>query len=823
MFSEYEYFQHPNSDMEERVNQLINRLTLDEKIDLVSGDLSGKATKGNERVGIPQLKMADGPVGVHWWCDASTAYPATICATSSWDPALVRRLGAGLGRDGRARGIHILLAPGVNMYRSPLCGRNFEYMGEDPCLAAKMVTQYVRGCQNQGVATTVKHYAVNFQEYNRHHVSSDVDERTLREVYLPAFEAAVRDGGTAALMTAYNLVNGQHCSEHHWLNNEVLRGEWGFDGLVMSDWVSTYSVVGALNGGLDLEMPRAAVLTPEAVRPAVENGLVSEATLDDKLRRLLRVAAAFGWLDREQKDDSIPQDDPETSRIALDVARAGMVLLKNQDDILPLKPSVKKLAVIGYHAAEPVICGGGSAFTTPNHTTSILGALKDQLDESVTVTHAMGVNPMRHLDAFRESAFYTPAGTQGLQAEIYAGHDISSEPVASETMGRLDVKWTIDTLPRGLDGDTFSVRWRGELRPEKDGMHVIYAQPHGGASRLQVGDHVLYDTERHPDNHLRSFELELEAGRSYPVDAVFYSDRQNCGMHVGWESAEAIAADRRQAVEVAAAADAVVVCVGFTKETEREGADRTFALPEDAERLLQEITAVNSQTVATIHAGGGVDMANWLDRIKGLLYVWYPGQEGGTAAAEILLGNINPSGKLPITIEKRLEDRSSSACYHDTDDDLRVQLLDGVFGGYRHVDRTGIEPRFPFGFGLSYTTFAYENLRLSASKVTAREGLEVSFDVVNTGKRRGAEVVQLYIGDRECSVKRPVKELKNFAKVDLDPDERRSVSLRIDERALRFYHPDCRGWCVEPGDFDVFVGASAADIRLTGTFRVIGT
>ena len=312
MHSSYAHFAKPTPAVEKRIDEMLDELSLDEKIDMIGGVTASDEgnTLGVPHAGIPALKMADGPVGVHWWTDASTTYPATIGLAASWDRELSRRMGQGLGRDARARGVHILLGPGVNIYRSPLCGRNFEYMGEDPCLAAAMVVPYIQACQGEGVATTVKHYAANFQEYDRYNVSSDIDERTLREVYLPAFKAAICDGGSACLMTAYNLVNGQHCSEHDRLINEVLKGEWGFDGVVMSDWVSVYSTVGPVNGGLDLEMPRALFMNRAKIHPALANGLVTEHAIDDKVRRLLRVAACFA----EGRDDTGRRSDHRSGR-----------------------------------------------------------------------------------------------------------------------------------------------------------------------------------------------------------------------------------------------------------------------------------------------------------------------------------------------------------------------------------------------------------------------------------------------------------------------------------------------------------------------------
>ncbi len=666
-------FQPPSPEVEARVQGMLDGLSLDEKIELLSGHPDQGSTSSCDAIGFPALKMADGPVGVHWWCEASTAYPALIAAAATWDRGLLERLGWALGRDCRARGIHILLAPGVNIYRSPLCGRNFEYMGEDPVLAARLVVPYIRGVQDQGVATTVKHYAANFQEYNRHHVSSDIDERTLRELYLPAFRAAVEEAGSGALMTAYNPVNGEHCSQHDDLINRILKGEWGFDGVVMSDWVSCYDTVGIANGGLDLEMPKAEYFTPERLQAALDNGLVPMEALDDKVRRLLRLAVCFGWLEGEQKDETIPHEDPDTAQVALDIARAGTVLLKNERDLLPLdRRLLRTVAVIGSHARPAVICGGGSAYTPPHRSVSILDGIRDLAGGEVDVTH------------------------------------------------------------------------------------------HSGE-------------------------------------------------------------DRDAAVAAARAADAVILCVGFTPETEGENHDRRFGLDPETEALIRDVGAANDAVVTVLTAGGGVDFLPWLDSTRALLHAWYPGQEGGRAIAEILFGAVNPRGKLPVTLDRRLEDRSSFACYHDEDEDLRVRLSDGVFSGYRHNDRHGIEPLYPFGFGLSYTTFAYDHLSLRASRIGPGEPPAVCFEVQNTGSRSGSEVAQVYVGGPEASLPRPVKELKGFACVnELEPGERRRVTVELPADAFRYFHPARGGWIAEPGEFRIEVGASSADIRLRGTVAVRG-
>ncbi len=817
MFSTDKRFKASDADIEARIDGILAKLSLEEKIDLLGG--KHQSTTGNEKKGIPVLKMADGPLGVHWWTDKSTAYPASICAAASWDREMSYKLGWGLGRDCRARGVHILLAPGVNIYRSPLCGRNFEYLGEDPYLAAQLVTENVKGVQSNGVATTVKHYAVNYQEFDRHNVSSDLDERTLREVYLPAFKAAIVDGGSGALMTGYNLVNGVHCSQHDYLNNKILRDEWRFDGLVMSDWVSTYSAAGAANGGLDLEMPDAQWLNREKLTPEVKSGKVKEEVIDEKLRRLLRLGICFGWLDNEQLDKSIPGDDPETAEVALDVARGGIVLLKNEAGLLPLEVGkIKKLAVLGQHAHPAVIGGGGSSYTPPNHTISVLDGLKQVVGDGVQVTHCPGVDPQRELKLFGKSEFVSPDGKPGLQAEYFDNLELAGEPKLSRLDERVDFGWINKAPCEGLEPEGGSVRWRGAIRVPKDGDYLVYLRCRGNRGRLLVNGEEVFKTE---GNGEPTFVKRLTLKKDQDCELVLEHGRKTRwnGIHLGWEDASVPVRERQEALDAAKEADAVVLCVGFTKESEKEGRDREYGLAEELEVFIKDVCKENPATTVALFAGGSIATEEWLSEVKGLLHLWYPGQEGGRAAAEIIFGQVNPSGKLPITWEKRLEDRGASDNYHDDDNDKKVELTDGVFCGHRHFDKQGIEPLFPFGYGLSYTSFEYKDLKLSASEITADDTLRVSFQLSNTGKRVGAEVVQLYLSDSESSLPRPVKELKGFEKVKLEPGESKRLEIELDRRALQFYVPG-QGWTVEAGEFEVLIGASATDIKLRGKFNL---
>jgi len=639
-------------------------MTLEEKIDMLGGEDSFYIRQ-NERLGIPKIKMADGPLGVRNYGDA-TAFPATIGITASWNKALMQDIGAAVGKEARSKGVHIMLAPAVNIHRAPMCGRNFEYLGEDPYLAGQMAASYVKGVQGQGVVTTVKHFALNNQEYDRHNISSDTDERTLQEIYLPAFKAAV-DAGVGAVMTSYNLVNGAHASEHPHLIQDILKGQWKFDGLVMSDWESTYDGVRAANAGLDLEMPSGKFMNRQNLLPALKAGAINERTIDDKIRRLLRVMFRFGFFDRPQENPSLPKYSADSRLIALTAAREGIVLLKNEGNLLPLDRSkVKSILVIGPNAHPAVTGGGGSSRVHPFRSVSALEGLTQIAGSSVKVFYENGLNPA--------------------------------------------------------------------------------------------------------------------------------------------------------SLAFAAKTDAAVVVVGFKPSTETEGSDRPFALAPEEERLIGEVGKLNPHTVVVINAGGNVSMANWIDSAAALLHSWYLGQEGGTALAEVIFGDVNPSGKLPVSFEKRWEDSSSYRSYYPQRNEKRVAYTEGIFMGYRHFDKSQISPMFPFGFGLSYTRFAYSNLKLSSPRIHSGEKLRVRFEIANTGKCAGAEAAQLYLRDLKPREARPLKELKGFAKVFLEPGQSKTVEIELGPEAFSYFHPKQNAWLADPGTFEVLIGSSSRDVLLTQSF-----
>lgn len=793
-----------------RAEDLLSRMTLEEKIDYIGG-FKGFYIRGIERLDLPEIKLTDGPVGTHK-DGRSTAYPAGVLSASTWNRELVYRLGEQLGRDSRARGVHILLGPGMNILRSPLCGRNFEYFTEDPYLNSRIAVQYVKGLQDQNVVATLKHYAANNQEWDRNNVSSDIDERTLHEIYLPAFKAAIQEAGAGAVMDSYNPVNGEHATQNGYLNNTVLRDMWGFDGIVMSDWSATYDAVAAANGGLDLEMPRAKWMNREQLIPAIRDGRVSESTIDEKVRRILRIIFRFGFFDNPQTDSSIPLDNPQGAETALDLAREGIVLLKNDGALLPFdKLKVKSVALIGPNAGA-YISGGGSSYTFPFHCVSVLDGLKKT---GVEVMYAPGVPTL--VETVAKSVFYTEAGSseRGLKAEYYPNPRLKGEPekVQTDSIVNIGNGWHIADERKGIPYDHCSVRWSGVIRPEKTASYRFVVRGFDGF-RLKVGEKMVINEWRDQGITTREAVLSLEKGREYPVVLEYFANVHPVDIAFGWRE-DRLLFD--EAVEIARRADVAVVNVGFNESSERESNDRTFELPQYQDSLVQCIAAANPKTVVLMNSGAGVDMTGWIDKVPSLLQLWYAGQEGGTAVAEILFGKTNPSGKLPVTFDRKWEDNAAAPYYYDPDGDRRVAYGEGIFTGYRHYDLNEKKPLFPFGYGLSYTSFEYSALKVEK---LGNNRVKVSFDVTNAGDCDGAEIAQIYIAPINPAVERPVKELKGFDKKFIRKGETVRMEILLDESAFSYYDVNQHGFRCDAGKYRIMVGSSSDNILLTRTIRL---
>jgi beta-glucosidase len=825
---------HP--DVERKVESILSQMTIEEKIDLLGGTHFFDV-RDVPRLGLPLLHTADGPLGVRNHGPA-TVMAGGIALAATWNPALAEQTGTQLGRDARAKGKHFLLGPGVNIYRSPLNGRNFEYFGEDPWLAARMAVGYVQGVQSQGVCATIKHFMGNNSEFGRHTTDSIIDQRTQREIYLPAFEAAVKNAQVCAIMDSYNLTNGAHMTQNGGLNNDIVKKEWRFPGIIMSDWDATYDTIAAANGGLDLEMPSGKFLNRQALLPAIRSGAVLPASIDDKVRRLLREELRFGWLDRPAIDLSVPRYNQPGREVARAAAREGMVLLKNEGGLLPLdKKTIRTVAVIGPNAYPAVPVGGGSAQAAPFHGVSFLEGLSNYLGTAASVYWHRGIPALPKVAA--DTAFSTAPvnGLPGLKVEVYDNQNLEGSP-ATRTDEHVSCGTPLDmSVISGEDFDfsalasvhPVSVRWTGFYTPSAAGDYDLVVQQGGfgdSGYRLYLDDKLIRDSWNLTKAVVEDTTVSLGVS-PHKVRLEYRSDGGLGGPFVRMGVVRRGEWVDRNAEQIARQADAVILAVGFDPASETEGWDRSFSLPPGQEELIQRIASVNKNTVVVITSGGGVDMGAWIDHVPGLIEAWYPGQEGGTALAEILFGDVNPSGRLPVTFERRWEDNPSHDHYYPAAGTNRIEYNEGVFVGYRGYERDHIRPLFPFGFGLSYTTFRFNDLEVSpAKRIPAPASgplFEVAFSISNTGSRPGAAVAEIYVADQHASVPRPPKELKGFVKSDLKAGETRRVSVPLDARSLSFYDVRSQQWRAEAGTFKVMVGSSSENIELSGELKLNDT
>lgn len=750
-----------------RASDIVRQMTLEEKLAYIKGDDDGFTLRPIERLGIPRIYMADGPQGIRNFCEHSTLYPCGIMLSATWNRELAKRYGTQLGSDARARGVDILLAPGVNIYRSPLCGRNFEYFGEDPYLASETAVEYIKGVQSNGVIATIKHFAANNQEWNRHHISSDIDERTMHEIYLPVFRNAVQRADVGAVMNSYNPLNGVHTSENKWLNIDVLRDLWGFKGILMSDWNSVYSTVGAVNNGLDLEMPRGVFFTEEALKDALNTGRITEKKIDDKIIHILSTAIAFGILDRPEGElkGIIPLDNPDSRKVALECAREGVVLLKNNQNILPLKKG--KTLILGDYA-DTIVSGGGSG-----------------------KVNAFSIStPAQELMKFRRNSKHLS------NKELY------------------------NTISRGNNKASVS------YTPEKDEILRAKIGSYNGYRITMNGDTIAEHWGKHHYSH-RIVPIKLKKGEQYNFEITFQDEKPSLGTYSLSTLNENLLNEELKKT------NSVVIFTGYEGKNEGENTDREFAMPVYEDFFINYIADHNPNTVVVLNAGGAIDVSAWEDKVKGLIMAWYSGQEGGTALAEILTGEISPSGKLPITWDYNLEQSPTFGNYYPNRKNVRfsnkqegghVEYRNGIFSGYRGYDRSGNSPRYPFGYGLSYAEFEFSNPKVASSFMedphTGEQVLAVSVDVRNTGKIKASETVQVYVSDKECSVPRPQKELKGYEKVSLKPGEKQRVSILLPKSAFEYYDMDEHQFCMEPGEFEILIGPDSGHLPLSQTITL---
>ena len=818
--------------MSERIEQLLAAMTLEEKVALCAGtDLWHSA--GVERLGVGRIKVTDGPNGARGASMVSTQSASFPCGTAlgaTWNADLVRRVGATLADEARDKGAHVLLAPTVNIHRHPLAGRNFECYSEDPYLASAMAAAYIEGVQSGGVAATVKHFVANDSEFERMTISSDMDERTLREIYLPPFEAAVK-AGVWAVMAAYNRINGTYAAENPLLE-EVLRGEWGFDGLVMSDWWGTKSTVASANAGLDLEMPGPPLHMGAKLLAAVDAGEVNEQTITEHARRVLQLAERTGALDRAAEPAERSVDEPARRALAHEAAAEAIVLLKNDGGLLPIdRAALRSIAVIGPNADTPQPQGGGSAAVTSHAVVSPLEAIRALCDDSMAVEHEPGCSIARGVPALDLRLLSNGDGAHALDLEYFDNPLCEGEPVRREVALRPRLQW-LGAPAAELRAGAFSVRAAARFTPRRSGAH-LFAVSGNGEQRLTVAG-----TEISADQHGEPQATDAFGGASARGSALVpltadeavdllleYTPAPGARIAVVQIGCQEPADDDPigRAVALAARSDVAVVVVGTTPEWESEGFDRrSLALPGEQEDLIRRVASVNPRTVVLLNAGSPVAM-DWSDDVAAVAQLWLGGEEMGNAAAEMLVGRINPSGRLPTTFPVRLEDTPAFTNYPG--ESGHVRYGEGVFVGYRWYDARRITPRFPFGHGLSYSRFRFGPLSLDRESADANGSgtlVQVWIDVTNTSDREGCEVVQLYVGSGSTRRARPPRALKGFTKLRLAPGETVTARFTLDRRAFAVWDVAAHDWLAEQGVYEIAAGASSRDLRAVAAFELRG-
>lgn len=795
--------ENPSADPKERAAELVRLMTKSEKLSYIGG-VDWMYTRAIPRLGIPQMKMSDGPQGVGTWGN-STAYPCGILLASTWNEKLAWSYGEALSLDCRARGVNILLGPAVNIHRAPMCGRNFEYMGEDPYLTSRTAVGYIKGLQENGVMAVIKHLTANFQEYNRNYISSDIDERTLNEIYFPAFKAAVQEAKVGSVMSSYNLLNGTWTTHNPWLLRTVLRDQWGFDGILMSDWGSTHYCVPAANGGLDLEMAGGEKMNPDSLRYYLNRGDLEMSTIDEKVQHILQTMIKFGFMDHTQLDSSIPEDNPTTAQTALNVAREGIVLLKNQDNILPLKADkVKKIAVVGKNAMR-YVTGGGSGRVDPIHYVSFyegIAALGAQ--KGVEVKY---VDEYDHMDD--EIFTATESAKNGFKGEYFNNNSLQGTSAATRTDAKIDFNFQNGTGVTGIGTSNYSVRWTGELRPVETGEYIFTLGGDDGF-RLYIDNVKVIDDWTPGQARYRTYRKSLAAEGKYSIKVEYYQGTGSAVVDFYWSKV----GSKDHFLASMDNADVVIACLGHNSSSEAEGGDRTFELPSEQKELVNKIIKTRTPVIGVVTAGGNVEMQSWEPKLKGLLWAWYAGQEGGTALADLLFGDVNPSGKLPVTFEKKWSDNPTFNSYYDSDGDKHVQLTEGIFVGYRGYDKLKREVQYPFGYGLSYTTFNLSQMTVSEAS-NDNSILKVTCELKNTGTVAGAQVVQLYVGKLGTGkVERPLKELKAYKKVYLKPGETETVTLYLPEDAFSYFDIDKGTFVMDEGGYEIGLGFSSKDLIL---------
>lgn len=814
--------------IDDRVQALLATLTLDEKISLLSGK-DFWTLPAIERCGIPSLRVSDGPTGLRSTnSDPATVFPVGVALAATWNTPLIESVGGAIGREAIAYDVDVLLAPGVNIQRTPLGGRNFEYYSEDPHLSAQIGSAYVNGVQAEGVGTSVKHYVANNQEHERMRASSNVSERALREIYLASFEPIIREAKPWTVMSSYNRVNGTFASEHNRLLNHILKNEWGFDGVVVSDWGAVKSTAASARGGLDLEMPGPARFYGAALKAAVEAGEVTEAAIDDHAGRVLLLIVRCGLLDDNPKRAHAELMTPSHRRIARNVAAESIVLLKNENDFLPLK-GAPSIAVIGGLADYPAIQGGGSSQVSPDRILSPFEGLQEALGARANIRFERGIEHEPRPPIIDGRLLTTGDGTnaQGLKVRYYKTSDFSGAPVGGNVDWRF-AKLGFGEIAQQEDNLGFSVEWTGMITPRFTGRHELRVTHSNPDVTVMIDDEIIIgpNTSRKTEIlfmilplHRRDAVLDFKAGEARRISIRYSQPAENAirAFNIFNVYLREPAPERAAAIAAAQQSDCAIVFVGSGTTSETEGEDRaSMRLSDEMNQLVEDVVSVNPNTIVVSNTGGPVEMP-WVDQVPAILQTWLAGQEGGGALADVLTGQVSPSGKLPVTFPKCYADNPTYPYYPGG---LQTDYGEGVLVGYRYYDKVGIDPLFAFGHGLSYSAFELSDVDCDG---TLKIGDTFTFSVTiqNVGDVAAAETVQVYIEDNATAETMAPRQLRAFQKVMLQPGERQTLKFKLNPRAFAWFSPDASDWETTPGRYRLHVGTSSRNLPLCARLELM--
>ncbi|MGY4494336.1 glycoside hydrolase family 3 protein [Pseudomonas sp. TE3610] len=804
--------------------QTLNQMTLAEKLDYIGGT-GGWDIKPLPRFNLPQILGADGGLGLRYTNqgnDQGVVYPSGPSLAASFNLQRALDFGRALGYDTASGGYYYITGPGMNMYRMPYGGRNFEYVsGEDPFLGASMAPAVINAIQSRGVWADAKHYAANDQETNRFTLNESIPERVLREITLPPFESASKNGKVALVMCSFQAVNGDHVCENSHLVREILKDQWGFTGFVQTDYGAILDGLKAAQAGTDIDMLFGLQMNATVLTPYLDSNVLAVATINDKVRRILRQIYLFDF------DTYVPPTVHDTNSLAsnqasLNTAREGIVLLKNQNNFLPLNPAtVQKIAVVGVLGKYAPPSGFGSAYASAlNYISETSGLAQAAPQAQVTFLDGLSLDPAAVTWTHTDGASEVP----GMTAEYFTNPTWTGSPATTRTDTFVNLDWNSDAnLPTNGDTANTSIRWTGNVTPTVSGEHVFKVRA-DGLIRLTVnGNEILAngDGAPLPDNQIPPTipvyaKVDLQAGQAYTV-VLEYSRRPGYIASLGGLTGVQMSWASLVAPSDIGTYDAVLVAAGNSNEYEGEGFDHMWELPEFQGQLIQSIASQNPHTIVALHGGTGLKVNDWVDQVAGLLHAFYPGQNGGQALAEILFGQVNPSAKLPISLERNLQDNPLYNFFPAFDNNgtlTEISYAGDLLLGYRGYEKLGTTPLYPFGYGLSYTRFRYSDIRVNPPVAFGNSPIRVSFNVTNTGQRAGAEVAQLYVGQRNPRLTRPVKELKGFQKVLLQPGQTQRVTIELNGRSLAYYNPNRNAWVVDADVFNIAVGGASNDARL---------